>query len=90
MTGHGFRGIASTALHEQGFAHHAIELQLAHQKRDAVSAAYDHAKHLKERRVMMHAWADHLDQLRRRCMKTLDTQAATHAIIRATPKGAGA
>ena len=65
MTGHGFRGIASTALHEQGFAHHCIELQLAHQKRDAVSAAYDHAKHLKERRVMMHAWADHLDQLRR-------------------------
>lgn len=31
MTGHGFRGLASTALHEQGFDHQHIELQLAHQ-----------------------------------------------------------
>lgn len=65
MTGHGFRGMASTILHEQGYAHHAIELQLAHQKRDAVSAAYDHALYLKERRVMMCDWANHLDKLRR-------------------------
>ena len=33
MTGHGFRGIASTVLHEQGFRHDVIELQLAHQER---------------------------------------------------------
>ena len=65
MTGHGFRGIASTILHEQGYAHHAIELQLAHQERDAVSAAYNHATYLKERRVMMCDWANHLDKLRR-------------------------
>ena len=65
MTGHGYRGVASTILHEQGFAHHAIELQLAHQKRDAVSAAYNHALYLKERRAMMCDWADHLDKLRR-------------------------
>lgn len=65
MTGHGYRGVASTILHEQGFAHHAIELQLAHKERDAVSAAYNHALYLKERRVMMNAWADHLDKLRR-------------------------
>lgn len=30
MTGRGLRGIASTILHEQGYAHHAIERQLAH------------------------------------------------------------
>ncbi len=65
MTGHGFRGIASTVLHEQGFPHHAIELQLAHQERDEVSAAYNHAMYLKERRAMMNWWADHLDKLRR-------------------------
>lgn len=65
MTGHGFRGMASTILHEQGYAHHAIELQLAHQERDAVSAAYNHALYLKERRVMMVDWANHLDKLRR-------------------------
>lgn len=65
MTGHGFRGIASTLLHEQGHRHDVIELQLAHQERNSVSAAYNHATYLKERRVLMQAWADHLDELRR-------------------------
>jgi hypothetical protein len=37
MTGHGFRGMASTILHEQQFNHDHIELQLAHTQRDAVS-----------------------------------------------------
>jgi hypothetical protein len=36
MTGHGFRGLASTILHEQGYAHEHIELQLAHAPRNAV------------------------------------------------------
>lgn len=65
MTGHGFRGIASTILHEQGYPHHLIELQLAHQERDQVAAAYNHATHLAERRAMMKDWAAHLDKLRR-------------------------
>ncbi|WP_374410814.1 tyrosine-type recombinase/integrase [Hydrogenophaga sp.] len=65
MTGHGFRGVASTILHEQGHPHHLIELQLAHQERNQVSAAYNHATYLPQRRVMMTAWADHLDQLRK-------------------------
>lgn len=65
MTGHGFRGMASTILHEQGYPHHAIELQLAHQERNEVSAAYNHATYLKERRAMMCDWANHLDKLRR-------------------------
>ncbi len=34
----GFRFIASTVLHEMGFNHAHIELQLAHQERDQVSA----------------------------------------------------
>jgi len=61
MTGHGFRGIASTLLHEMGYQHAHIELQLAHQERDAVSAAYNHATHLRERGKMMQAWADYLE-----------------------------
>ncbi len=65
MTGHGFRGIASTILHEQGYPHHVIELQLAHQERDQVAAAYNHATYLTERRAMMNGWADHLDKLRK-------------------------
>jgi hypothetical protein len=43
MTGHGFRGVASTILHERGWPHAHIELQLAHQERDSVSASYNHA-----------------------------------------------
>jgi integrase len=65
MTGHGFRGVASTILHEQGWAHEHIELQLAHQERDAVSASYNHALYLKPRAQMMQAWGDHLDLLRK-------------------------
>jgi integrase len=65
MTGHGFRGIASTLLHELGWPHEQIELQLAHQERNQVSAAYNWATYLPERRKMMQAWADHLDALRR-------------------------
>ena len=57
MTGHGFRGVASTLLHEQGFDHEHIELQLAHQKRDQTSAAYNHALHLPARAAMMQHWA---------------------------------
>jgi integrase len=65
MTGHGFRGMASTILHERGFAHHVIEAQLAHQERDEVSAAYNHALYLQERRPMMLWWADYLDKVRK-------------------------
>lgn len=64
MTGHGFRGLASTILHEQGYMHDAIERQLAHTPRDQVSAAYNHAQHLDYRRRMMQEWADYLDTLR--------------------------
>jgi len=63
MTGHGFRGIASTILHEQGFEHEHIELQLAHMERNAVSAAYNHAKYLKQRTEMMKAWAKYLEKI---------------------------
>jgi integrase len=61
MTGHGFRGVASTLLHEMGFDHAHIELQLAHQERNEVSAAYNHATYLAPRRKMMQQWANYLD-----------------------------
>jgi integrase len=64
MTGHGFRGVASTILHEQGWPHEHIELQLAHQERDEISAAYNHATYLPQREQMMQAWADHLEKIR--------------------------
>lgn len=64
MTGHGFRSMDSTLLHEMGWNHQVIERQLAHAERDTVSAAYNFAEHLAERRKMMQAWADYLDGLK--------------------------
>ncbi|MEZ5585231.1 MAG: tyrosine-type recombinase/integrase [Candidatus Competibacteraceae bacterium] len=64
MTGHGFRSMASTILHEQGWPTDVIERQMAHAERNNVKAAYNFAQHLPERRRMMQAWADYLDALK--------------------------
>ncbi len=61
---HGFRGMASTLLHEQGYDTDVIERQLSHKEGNAVKAAYNHARHLPQRKAMMQAWADYLDGLR--------------------------
>jgi hypothetical protein len=63
MTGHGFRGLASTLLHEQGWPHEHIELQLAHAPRNA--AACNHALYLGPRAKMMQEWASFLEQIQR-------------------------
>lgn len=63
MTGHGFRGIASTALNEMGYRPDVIERQLAHAERDDVRAAYNYAQYLPERIAMMQHWADYLDAI---------------------------
>jgi integrase len=65
MTGHGFRGIASTILHEQGWPHEHIELQLAHAPRNAVSASYNHALYLEPRAKLMQHWSDFLEMTQR-------------------------
>jgi integrase len=65
MTGHGWRGVASTVLNEAGFRADVIEAQLAHVQESRVRAAYNHAQHLVERRELMQAWADFLDAIRR-------------------------
>lgn len=61
---HGFRGMASTLLHEQGYNTDVIERQLAHKEGNAIKAAYNHARHLPERIKMMQDWANYLDSLR--------------------------
>ena len=64
MSWHGFRAMASTLLNETGYPPDVIELQLAHQERNEVRAAYNRAQRLDERRRMMQSWADYLDGLR--------------------------
>lgn len=61
QTGHGFRGIASTILHERGYDDAHIEVQLAHLKKSKVKRAYDYAQYIDQRRVLMQVWADYVD-----------------------------
>ncbi|WP_206952376.1 tyrosine-type recombinase/integrase [Trinickia acidisoli] len=60
MTGHGFRGLASTILNENGFESDWIKRQLAHTEQNSVRAAYNHAQYLPERRRMMQWWGTYL------------------------------
>jgi hypothetical protein len=62
MTGHGFRGLASTILHESAYPDSHIDVQLAHLKKNRVKAAYDHALYLEPRTMMMQDWADFLEE----------------------------
>ncbi len=63
-TFHGFRSMASTLLNELGYNTDWIERQLAHCERNGVRAAYNYAEYLPERRRMVQAYADFLDELR--------------------------
>lgn len=65
ITGHGFRAMARTILHQElGVKPEVIEHQLAHRVPDALGTAYNRTKFLKERRAMMQQWADYLDKLK--------------------------
>jgi integrase len=65
ITGHGFRAMARTILHERlGVDPHVIEHQLAHKVPDALGAAYNRTKFVDQRTLMMQQWADYLDELK--------------------------
>ncbi len=64
MTGHGFRALAmSTIMEKLGYRHEVPDAQLAHAKKGDVARAYDRAKFLEERTLMMQEWADYLDNI---------------------------
>lgn len=64
MTGHGFRALAMSTIKERlGYRHEVVDRQLAHAPRDKVASAYDRAQFLAERKAMMQAWADYLDNI---------------------------
>jgi len=65
ITGHGFRAMARTILHEKlNFDPIIIEHQLAHQVPDNLGQAYNRTKFLEQRKDMMQVWSDHLDHLK--------------------------
>lgn len=53
LTGHGFRHMMSTLLHEQGFDSFWIEIQLAHVDKNNIRGTYNHALYLEKRRDML-------------------------------------
>ncbi len=59
-TGHGFRHIMSTILHEQGFDSAWIEMQLAHVAKNSIRGTYNHAQYLENRRVILQFYADNI------------------------------
>jgi len=65
MTGHGFRAMARTMLAERlRIKENVIEHQLAHRVPDALGTAYNRTRFLDDRRKMMQAWSDYLDELK--------------------------
>ena len=65
ITGHGFRAMARTILHERlNIDPHIIEHQLAHRVPDTLGSAYNRTRFLEQRKVMMQQWADYLDELK--------------------------
>lgn len=65
ITGHGFRAMARTILHEELHQKpEVIEHQFAHSVSDSLGTAHNRTKFLKERKTMMQLWADYLDKLK--------------------------
>ncbi|WP_422016903.1 tyrosine-type recombinase/integrase [Roseateles sp.] len=66
MSAHGFRAMARTLIVERlpGVSPEVIEAQLAHGKSGPLGMAYDRAEFMEQRRSLMQAWADYLDQLK--------------------------
>ena len=65
ITGHGFRAMARTILHEELHQKpEVIEHQLAHAVSDTLGTAYNRTKFLKERKAMMQIWADYLEKIK--------------------------
>lgn len=55
---HGFRGTASTMLHEMNYRPDHIETQLSHLEGDSTSRSYNFAQYMPERFAMMQHWAN--------------------------------
>lgn len=67
MTGNGFRALAMSTINGHlRYRHEVVDRQLAHAPKDKVASAYDLAKFIDERKVMMQAWADKMQAAQQR------------------------
>lgn len=60
LTGHGFRHMMSTLLHEKGFDSVWIETQLAHVDKNSIRGTYNHALYIERRENMLQWYSDYL------------------------------
>ncbi|MBR8210316.1 tyrosine-type recombinase/integrase [Burkholderia cenocepacia] len=74
ITGHDFRATASTNLHEMGWKDEVVEMQLSHKDKDRTRSTYNHAKYLPQRREMMQAWANWLDDVEEEALQDGGTE----------------
>ncbi|KCZ96776.1 Integrase [Hyphomonas polymorpha PS728] len=66
ITVHGFRGSFSTHCNEHGKPWDVIEASLAHEERNSVRRAYNHAQYEKPRRDLMEWWATEVRRVKRK------------------------
>ncbi|MEH5801581.1 integrase arm-type DNA-binding domain-containing protein [Escherichia coli] len=60
LSGHGFRHMMSTILHENGFNSEWIEAQLAHLDKNTIRGIYNHAVYFEQRKKMLSFYADYI------------------------------
>jgi integrase len=61
LVAHGLRALASTTLNEQGHDPDVIESALSHVDKNEARRAYNRAKYLERRRVLMCFWSQHIE-----------------------------
>lgn len=65
ITPHGMRSLARTWFADQDFNFAAAEMCLAHRIENSTQQAYQRSDYLKQRRVIMQAWGDYVEQCAR-------------------------
>lgn len=78
LTGHGMRATISTALNELGYPKVWVDAQLSHADPNRISATYNHAEYVEQRRLMMQDWADRLDLFEQNQVEVASTHLTIH------------
>jgi integrase len=78
LTGHGLRATLSTALNELGYPKVWVDSQLSHADPNRISATYNHAEYVEQRRMMMQDWADRLDLFEQNQVQMASTHLTIH------------
>ncbi|QEX78578.1 tyrosine-type recombinase/integrase [Xanthomonas arboricola pv. pruni] len=78
LTGHGIRATISTALNELGYPKVWVDAQLSHADPNRISATYNHAEYVEQRRLMMQDWADRLDLFEQNQVQIASTHLTIH------------